>query len=84
MYGLCGEKRIFKPLELNDYLVTVQEHQTFLSRKEALEKQINELDARHKELTSLQSDLYLHYSEGLLMKAFPVCILPFAQDIFRG
>ena len=55
-------------LELNDYLATVQEHKTFLNRKEALEKQIKELAARHKELTSMQSDLYLHYSEGSLAR----------------
>ena len=44
------KKQMELALELNDYLDTVQEHQTFLSRKEALEKQINELAARNKEL----------------------------------
>ena len=62
------KKQMELALELNDYLDTVQEHQTFLSRKEALEKQINELAARNKELTSMQADLYLHYSEGLLTR----------------
>ncbi len=62
------KKQMELALELNDYLDTVQKHQTFLSRKEALEKQINELAARNKELTSMQADLYLHYSEGLLTR----------------
>ena len=62
------KKQMELALELNDYLTTIQEHQTFLNRKEALENQINELAARHKELTSMQSDLYLHYSEGLLTR----------------
>lgn len=62
------KKQMELALELNDYLATVQEHQTFLSRKGALEKQIKELATRHKELASMQSDLYLHYSEGLLTR----------------
>jgi DNA invertase Pin-like site-specific DNA recombinase len=62
------KKQMELALELNDYLATVQEHKTFLNRKEALEKQIKELAARHKELTSMQSDLYLHYSEGSLAR----------------
>lgn len=62
------KKQMELALELNDYLDTVQEHQTVISRKEALEKQIKELAARHKELISMQSDLYLHYSEGLLTR----------------
>lgn len=55
-------------MELNDYLATVQKHRAFLSRKDALEKQIKMLAAGHKELASMQSDLYLHYSEGLLTR----------------
>ncbi len=62
------KKQMELALDLNDYLDTVQEHQTFLSRKEALEKQINELATRHKELTSMQSVSYLHYSKGLLTR----------------
>ena len=62
------KKQMELALELNDYLVTVQKHQTFLSRKEALEKQIKELNERLKELSSVQSDLYLNYSEGLLTR----------------
>lgn len=62
------KKQMELALELNNYLVEVQEHQTFLSRKEALEKQIKALAARHKELASMQSDLYLHYSEGLITR----------------
>ncbi len=59
------KKQMELALELNDYLAMVQEHQTFLSRKEALEKQIKELAARLKELASMQSYLSLRYTEGL-------------------
>ena len=59
------KKQMELALELNDYLAMVQEHQTFLSRKEALENQIKELAARLKELTSMQSYLSLRYTEGI-------------------
>lgn len=62
------KKQMELVLEPNDYLAAVQEHRTFLSQKGALEKQIKRLAAGHKELASMQSDLYLHYSEGLLTR----------------
>ena len=62
------KKQIELALELKGYLATIQEHKAFVTKKEGLEKQIKELDARHKELVSMQSELYSHYSEGQLTR----------------
>ena len=55
-------------LELNEYLAAVQKHKAFLSKKVALERQMEDLTARLQELSSMQAGLYQDYAQGLLAR----------------
>lgn len=62
------KKQMELALDLNKYLSIVQKHEAFISKKADLEKQIQSLAARCRELSSMQSELYRDYSEGLLTR----------------